>query len=228
MPMDIQHHYIESGHGSPIILLHGNGESCDYFRRQMDTFARRFHVYAIDTRGHGKTPRGDKPFTIRQFAEDLLCFMDEHQIGRAHLLGFSDGGNIAMVFAMRHPDRVDRLILNGANLNPDGVKRTVQIPIEIGYRIAKRFASRSASAGMNAEMLGLMVNDPNVKPEDLKSIRAKTLVIAGTRDVIREPHTRMIAERIQDSQLVFINGGHFIANRNSEDFNRAVLDFLNG
>lgn len=52
---------------------------------------------------------------IRQFAEDLLGFMDDHRIAKAHLLGFSDGGNIAMIFAIKHPDRVNRLILNGAN-----------------------------------------------------------------------------------------------------------------
>ena len=91
--MDIKHYYTESGQGDPIILLHGNGENCSYFSRQMDAFSKWFHVYAIDTRGHGKTPRGDMPFTIRQFAEDLLGFMEEHRIGKAHLLGFSDGGN---------------------------------------------------------------------------------------------------------------------------------------
>ena len=77
-------------------------------------------MYALDTRGHGKTPRGEKPFTIRQFAEDLLCFMDEHKIEKTHLLGFSDGRNIAMGFAMQYPERVDRLVLNGANLDPAG------------------------------------------------------------------------------------------------------------
>ena len=74
------------------------------------------------------------PFTIQQFADDLLGFMDEHRIEKAHLLGFSDGGNIAMVFAIKYPNRVNRLILNGANMCAEGVKRTVQIPIEIGYR----------------------------------------------------------------------------------------------
>ena len=224
--MDIKHYYIESGHGDPIILLHGNGESCDYFRGQIDTFAKWFHVYAIDTRGHGKTPRGDKPFTIRQFADDLLCFMDDHQIEKAHLLGFSDGGNIAMVFAMQHPERVDRLILNGANLDPEGVKRSTQIPIEIGYRIASRFSGKSESARSNAEMLGLMVNDPNVKPEELKTIRAKTLVIAGTKDMIRKEHTELIAASIPAAELVFIKGDHFIASKHPEEFDRQCLDFL--
>ena len=224
--MEIKHYYIEKGVGEPLIFLHGNGENCEYFKGQISVFAESYHVYAVDTRGHGKTPRGDKPFTIRQFAEDLLCFMDNHQIEKAHLLGFSDGGNIAMVFAIKYPDRVDRLILNGANLNPDGVKRSVQIPIEIGYRIAKRFSAKSDSARSNAEMLGLMVNDPYVKPEELHTIHAKTLVIAGTKDMILEAHTRLIAKCIPDSQLVFIKGNHFIANKRPEEFNRTVLDFL--
>lgn len=224
--MDINHFYIEKGQGEPLILLHGNGENCGYFKGQMDVFSKKYHVYAIDTRGHGRTPRGDKPFTIRQFAEDLLGFMDDHQIEKAHLLGFSDGGNIAMVFAIRYPYRVDRLILDGANLDAAGVRRRTQIPIEIGYRIAKLFSGRSDAARLNTEMLGLMVNDPNVKPEELRKIHARTLVIAGTKDMIRESHTRLIAESIPDSQLVFIKGDHFIANKEPVKFNRAVLDFM--
>ena len=224
--MNIKLHYIEKGNGAPLILLHGNGENCEYFKGQIDVFAERYHVYALDSRGHGKTPRGDKPFTIRQFAEDLLGFMDDHRIQKAHLLGFSDGGNIAMIFAMKYPDRVDRLILNGANLNPGGVKRSTQFPIEIGYRIAKKFSVKSDSARLNAEMLGLMVNDPNVKPEELGSIHAKTLVIAGTNDIILEAHTRLISDCIPGSQLVFIKGNHYIANKKREEFNQAVLEFL--
>ena len=75
-------------------------------------------------------------------------------------------------------------------------------------------------------MLGLMVNGPDVPPSELAGIRAKTLVIAGTRDMIKEAHTHLIAESIPDAKLVFINGNHFIANRNPREFNLAVLDFL--
>ena len=224
--MDIKHFYIEKGQGDPVILLHGNGENYTYFKNQIDVFAEKYRVYALDTRGHGKTPRGDSPFTIRQFANDLLGFMNEHHIERSHLLGFSDGGNIAMVFAIRHPERVDRLILNGANLNAGGVRRSTQIPIEIGYRIAKRFSNKSDSARLNSEMLGLMVNDPNVDSKELKRISAKTLIIAGTKDMILESHTRLIAECIPDSRLTFIRGDHFIANKKPDEFNRVVLDFL--
>ena len=224
--MDIEHFYMEKGQGAPFILLHGNGENCGYFQGQIEEFAKQYHVYAIDTRGHGKTPRGDTPFTIRQFADDLLAFMDAHGIDKAHVLGFSDGGNIAMIFAMKYPDRVLRLILNGANLDAKGVKPSIQIPIEIGYRFAKVFAKKSEEARKHAELLGLMVNDPNVRPEELAAIKAKTLVIAGTKDMIKESQTRLIARSILDAKLVILEGNHFIANKCPEAFNRAVLSFL--
>lgn len=226
--MDINHYYIEKGTGFPLILLHGNGEDCGYFVHQMEPFAKHFRVIAIDTRGHGQTPRGEASFSIRQFAEDLWDFMNLHQIEKAHILGFSDGGNIAMVFALMHPERVEKLILNGANLNASGVKRKVQIPIEIGYRIAKLFATKSPAARKNAEMLGLMVNDPNVKAEELSCIQNPTLVIAGEKDMIKDSHTRLIAKSIPGAMLSIIPGNHFIANKNPDTFNEVVLRFLLG
>ena len=219
-------YYIEQGKGFPLILLHGNGEDCSYFLHQMEPFAQHFRVLAIDTRGHGKTPRGERPFTIRQFADDLLAFMDQHAIDKAHILGFSDGGNIAMVFALAHPERVERLILNGANLDASGVKRKIQIPIEIGYRIARLFAGMSPKAKRNAEMLGLMVNDPNVKPEELSRMQCPTLVVAGDKDMIKDQHTRLIATSIPGAALSIIPGSHFIANQRPEAFNEVVLRFL--
>ena len=225
--MDIQHYYIEKGQGDQtLILLHGNSEDSSYFSKQIDEFAKDYHVFALDTRGHGKTPRGTAPFTIRQFADDLLGFMDEQNIAKAHILGFSDGGNIAMIFAMKYPERVDQLILDGANLDPKGVNGIVQSLIEIGYKSALRSADKKESAKAKAEMLGLMVNDPNVKPEELSAIQAKTLVMAGTHDLIKVAHTKLIASKIPDAKLVLIKGNHFIASKKPEEFNQAVLAFL--
>jgi len=226
MLIDIKQNYVERGCGEPLILLHGNGEECSYFEHQIGPFAEHFRVIALDTRGHGKTPRGEAPFTIRQFAQDLLQFMDRQGIGKAHILGFSDGGNIAMVFALAHPERVGKLILDGANLDASGVKAGTQIPIEIGYRIARLFAGRSPKALRNTELLGLMVNDPNVKPEELARIQAPTLVIAGDKDMIKETHTRLIARSIPGAELAILPGDHFVANKNPEVFNQTVLRFL--
>ncbi len=221
---EIHLNYVERGAGDALILLHGNGESLDYFCGQIDFFAKSYRVIALDTRGHGASPRGSSPFTIRQFAEDLRGFMDEKGIDSAHILGFSDGGNIALIFALRHPDRVRRLILNGANLDPKGVKPLVQLPIVLGYHFAS--LSKSPKAKARAELLGLMVNEPHIDPAELGKLSMPVLVIAGTRDMIRENHTRLIANRIPNARLVLIPGDHFIANKAPAAFDRAVRQFL--
>ena len=223
---DIQLHYIEQGQGQPLILLHGNGESCDCFEHQIPCFSKDYRVIAIDTRGHGKSPRGEKPFTIKQFAEDLKDFMDAKGITKANILGFSDGGNIALEFAQKHPERIEKLILNGANLFPSGVKPLYQWPIEIGYRIAKMFSKKSSKAKQNAEMLGLMVNEPHIDPSELARLTIPVLVIAGKKDMIKASHTRLIYKSLPDAQLNIIEGDHFIANKNYEAFNRVVERFL--
>ena len=224
--MDIKLHYIEQGTGQPLILLHGNGEDNSYFIHQVDHFSKAYRVIAIDTRGHGKSPRGDKPFTIKQFAEDLHDFMNKKGIDKAILLGFSDGGNIALTFALKYPERVEKLILNGANLFPSGVKPRYQWPIVIGYHVAKLFSKRSAEAQHNTELLGLMVNEPNIAPSELAKLTMPVLVIAGTKDMIKGLHTKLIYKSLPNAQLSFIEGDHFIANKNSKDFNVAVEKFL--
>lgn len=224
--MDIQLYYKEAGEGEPLILLHGNGENSGYFVHQIEYFKEKYHVYAIDTRGHGKSPRGTRPFTISQFADDLLAFMNLHGLEKVNILGFSDGGNIALLFALRHPKRVKRLILNGANLDPKGVKASVQIPIVIGYKIASFFAKFSRNAKKNAEVLALMVNEPHIHVEELEELKVRTLVIAGTEDMIKDDHTKLIFKSLPNSELEVIAGNHFIANKNPVEFNRAVEKFL--
>lgn len=224
--MDIELYYQEKGSGEPLIMLHGNGEHGGYFKHQIACFSGRYRVMTIDTRGHGQSPRGEKPFTIRQFAEDLHDFMDEHQIEQAHILGFSDGGNIAMTFALKYPERVNRLILNGANMYPGGVKANVQIPIVLGYRAAKLLGRRKPEVQKKAELLGLMVHEPNIQPADLQKLQIPTLVIAGTHDLIREGHTKLMYRSLPNAQLAIINGGHGVARQNPEVFNRVVDTFL--
>ena len=177
--MKIHLHYTEYGSGFPLILLHGNGEDSTYFEHQTACLSRHFRVIAPDTRGHGKSPRGEGEFSIARFAEDLRDFMDELSIEKAHLLGFSDGANIALEFAMRHPGRVEKLILNGGNLRPWGVKFFVQLLIVLGYWLAKMMALFDKKAAAKAELLGLMVTQPHVNPARLKNLKLKTLVIAG-------------------------------------------------
>lgn len=143
--MDEALYYQEKGSGRPLILLHGNGEDGSYFKNQLEYFSGSRRVIAVDTRGHGRSPRGTAEFTIRQFAEDLK---------------------------------------------------------------------------------GLMVNEPDIKPEELRSIKVPALVIAGTRDMVKRSHTELIAENIPGVKLAIIKGDHFIANKEPERFNKEVDGFL--
>ena len=99
-------YYQEKGNKEPFILLHGNGEDGTYFKHQMEYFSDRYRMIALDTRGHGKSPRGVASFSIEQFSDDLNEFMVSQGISKTVILGFSDGANIAMRFAIKYPNKV--------------------------------------------------------------------------------------------------------------------------
>ena len=224
--MKIQLNYTVAGQGFPLVLLHGNGEDHTYFKRQMGCLSEKYQVIALDTRGHGGSPRGTAPFTLEQFAQDLKGFLDSREIGRCHLLGFSDGANIALLFALQYPEYVDKLILNGADLFPSGVKLSTQIPIVLGWGLLQGLRRFDKKAQRKWELLDLMTTQPHIRPEQLSALTMPTLVVAGEQDMIREKHTRLIARSIPGSTLAILPGDHFVARRNWQAFNPVVLKFL--
>ncbi len=218
--------FIEKGQGSPLILLHGNGEDSSIFEKFMEKFSKTRRVIAIDTRGHGKSPRGEEPFSLYQFAEDLKEFMDFHGIAKADILGFSDGGNIAMIFAVKYPEMVNRLILNGANSKPKGMQFSFYIFTWATYIFSTVFSAFSEKARHTNRLFSIMLFEPKLTEEELSSIEAKTLVLAGTRDMIKEKETRYIAKTIPNAELCFVLGGHMILKENFKDYCFAVEKFL--
>ena len=220
--MDIRMNYSEKGSGRPLILIHGNGGSLKYFKKQIDCFSNEYRVIAVDTRGHGKSPRGEAPFTIEQFAEVLKSFMDEKNIAKANLLGFSDGGNIGLAFALKHQEMIDRMVICGANIFPEGLKKSALAPRAAAYKLHRRISKN----GKRTELLDLIINQPRINPTDLKKITVPVLVVAGTKDMIRADHTRLIYENLPHSKLLFIEGGHLLPNMRPRQFNDAVLRFF--
>ena len=210
-----------------LILLHGNGEDHTYFVKQIPAFSPHFRLVLMDTRGQGQSTGGDGELNFSVFAADLLALMDHLQIAKAHLLGFSDGGNLALTFALAHPERVQSLILNGANLGPGGVKLSTQLPIVLGYGCCRLLSPFSHKARQNGALLGLMVNHPHIPPQALAALTMPALVIVGERDMIRDRHSQIIARSLPNAQFVRIPGGdHFCAAKCPEVFNHAVLSFL--
>ncbi len=116
------------GRGHPLILLHGNGEDSSYWNAQISEFTRFMRVIAVDSRGHGASDSGTKGLSFELMAQDLKHILDVKDIKKAFFLGFSDGGNLAIKFALQWPDMVEKLVLNGANVEMFfGVKPHVQL-----------------------------------------------------------------------------------------------------
>ena len=223
---DFLMHYEEKGDGEPLVLLHGNGEDLGYFAGQMEYFRETYRVIALDTRGHGESERGTAPFTLEQFGRDLYDCLRKMETGPVHLLGFSDGGNIALAFGREHPEMVRSLILNGANLDPWGVKLSVQLPIVAGYGMVSLLAPFLRDCRRKKEIQGLMVREPHYEKADLEALTMPVLVIAGDRDMIKDEHTRLIYASLPNAELRVLHGTHFIAKEEYREFNRAVEEFL--
>lgn len=220
-------YYACYGQGEPLLLLHGNGEDSSYFCGQIPELEKHYRVIVMDTRGHGRSGRGEGPLDFTRFARDAAAVLDVLGLPSAHVLGFSDGGNIAIRLALDAPERLRSLILNGANLDPSGIKWTVQAPIVLGYGLCRLIGLCDAGARKKADILGLMVHHPHVKPSELSAVRVPTLVIAGEHDMVRQLHTEQIAASIPHAKLRIIPGGsHAVAAQKPEAFNREILRFL--
>jgi len=122
---DIVTYYEEAGSGDPLVLIMGLGGDMQVWAFQIPELSKHFRVIAFDNRGAGRTSAPDKPYSIAGMAEDVAGLMDYLSIPKAHILGFSMGGYIAQEFALKHPDRVNRLILLATAPGIDGYGRNV-------------------------------------------------------------------------------------------------------
>jgi pimeloyl-ACP methyl ester carboxylesterase len=220
-------HYKESGAGDTVIFLHGNNESLRSFDEQLPEFSRTFHVIALDSRGQGYTTEDGTPLTYELMAEDVKAFMDAKGIGRAHLVGWSDGGNIGLIVAMKYPGRVASLSTMGANLYNNETSVDPAINRQVRNIRDRLVAMNRPSNRFQIELCDLLLTQPNLRPEDLRAIRCPVLVMAGSKDVIKEPHTRLIASSIPGSKLIiFPKGTHDEPRENPKRFNATIISFL--
>jgi pimeloyl-ACP methyl ester carboxylesterase len=190
---DINLFYEKTGQGKPIILLHGNGESHKIFDKLTMQLSENFTVYAIDSRGHGKSTRvRELDYSI--MAEDIVEFIRVLNIEAPALYGFSDGGILGLLIAARYPQLLSKLIISGANVHPNGLKISYIKIFRMIYKITK------------SSKYKLMLTQPNISDGELKKIKIDTLVLAGSNDLIDEEHTKHIAESIPKSTLKIVVG----------------------
>lgn len=192
------------GEGKPIILLHGNSETHHIFDVLVEKLKENYKVYAIDSRCHGESDN-PKDISYNLMANDIIEFIKKLKIEKPILYGFSDGGIIGLLIAVNEPELLSKLIISGANINPEGMKKSMLHLSKIIY-----FFTRN-------KLFKMMIKEPNIKIEDLRKIKIPTVVLAGEKDVILSEHTKLIADNINGSTLEIIpneNHGSYIINSN--------------
>lgn len=208
--------YHKEGSGRPVILLHGNGEDHTIFDVAIRDLARSYTVYALDSRSHGKSDPVPT-LTYREMAEDVAAFIRQQGLEKPALVGFSDGGVVALLVALRWPDLPGKLVVAGANMTPAGIKQPWRTLMRVQNRISPD------------PKLDLMLTQPHLAGWQLTGITAPTLVLAGEKDLIDETQTRRIARSIPGAKLLILPGethGSYVVH--SDKLYPAMANFLRG
>ena len=188
----VQLYYTKTGQGRPLVMVHGNGEDHTIFDEAVGVLKEHFTCYCIDSRGHGMSSPC-KELHYKDMAEDMIAFMTELDLNDAAFYGFSDGGIVALLAAMEC-GRITNLVVSGANISTKGTT----LPFRLFLKVS--------SFVKYDPLIELMKNEPDIAPEELSRIKVKTLVTAGSRDLIRESETRLIAESIPNARLMILKG----------------------
>lgn len=228
-------YYAISGHGSPVILLHGGLSNSDYWGNQVPALAARHTVITLDSRGHGRSSRNAQPFGYDLMTDDVVAVMDTLKLPRADIVGWSDGAIIGLDLAMRYPQRTGKVFAFAPNTKTSGVKDTVTDTRTFDAfteRAGKEYARLSPTPdGYDAfvEQIGQMwASQPNWTDADLQKITSPVLIVDGDHDeAIKLDHLIYIAQTIPKAGLLILpDTSHFAFMQDPGFFNTAVLHFL--
>lgn len=228
-------HYAIYGEGTPVIFLHGGLANSDYWGNQVPAVAARHTVILMDSRGHGRTTRDERPYGYDLMADDVIGLMDHLKITKADIVGWSDGAILGIDLAMRHKDRVGKIFAFAANTTPSGLKDNVEKnPTFAAYieRAGHEYAAQSATPkeyeAFVAQISKMWAEQPNWSDAQLKSIDTPVMVIDGDHDEgIKREHTYYIAAAIPQAQLSILpDASHFAFLQDPSRFNFTLLHFL--
>ena len=219
--------YEETGVGKIMIFLHGNGQDTSMFSEAVRYFEGEYKCVCVDSRGHGKSEWGCKELTIPMLADDIIAFIEMKGYDDVALIGFSDGGNIALEVAASS-GRVKEVVAVGANLYPKGLTPFILFSANLTRALCLPF-SFIKKVRDTRRIYRLMTHQPEITAEKLSKITAKTLVVAGTKDMIKTDHTKEIASKIPSAELkLFENADHFLFEKNSEELLSVIKEFMEG
>lgn len=241
----VKWYYEIHGEGFPLLYLHGALDSIEHFRKNIPVLAEHFKVIAVDRRGHGRSYDNLKPFLYSVLGEEVKLFLDNMKIDSAHVIGFSDGGNIGLYLASRYPQKIKKLIAIGSNYHAEGMTSG-------GLHLLRTIKDEDLEKTLT-QMQSKMVSDYNklnpqpnidsfvrrgrpmwltssVSTDEMKQIETPVLFIIGDRDpFIRLDHNVEMYGLLKNGQLsVFPKTGHPVHEEKQELFEKIVIDFLSG
>jgi pimeloyl-ACP methyl ester carboxylesterase len=220
-------YYEVHGKGRPLLLLHGGGDSGGHsFEQQLRGFAHRHELILPDQIGQGRTPDVSGPLSYLGMMRDTVALMKALNVREADVVGFSDGGILALMLAVRHPELVRRVVISGVNVAPDGLtadalEQLRAVPDE-----------DEAPDSVDAKLRQLWLTSPTTEElnlDMLRTIKDQVLVISGDRDAITLEHTLQIYRAIPRAQLCILpNTEHETFALRPEWVNPIALGFLEG
>ncbi|MEY4047103.1 MAG: hypothetical protein RL284_654 [Bacteroidota bacterium] len=224
-----QMYYETYGKGEPLLIIHGNNGSIQDFKNQISTFSKSYQVIIADNRSHGKSIDTQDSLSYEQMADDFAALLDHLKLDSVNVVGWSDGGINGLLLASRHPKKVRKLAVTGANLTPEPVKGVDPWVYKNELHVVDSL-SHLPQTTENKRLLKLhrmMIHQPNISHAVLNKIQCPTLVIGGDHDVIMPRHTLEIAEAIPRSYLwILPNSGHSTPIAYKDLFNSTILEFL--
>jgi pimeloyl-ACP methyl ester carboxylesterase len=228
-------HYIRMGNGPPVVLLHGGLANADYWGNQIKALMPHHTVIAVDSRGHGRSTRDDRPDGYDLMGDDVVALLDTLHIQAADIVGWSDGAIIGLDLAIRHPARIKKVFAFAANTLTSGVQQGVEknptfarFIERAGHEYAKLSATPKEYDAFVKQISHMWDSEPNWTEAQLRSIHAPVWVVDGDHDeAIKRAHTEYIAATIPGAGLLILpNVSHFAFIQDPALFNAALLRFL--
>ena len=219
----------EYGQGTPILLIHGNSRSIEDFKYQIPFFAKTNRVIIADSRAQGRSVDLSDSLTYEQMADDLNALLDAKKLDSVQVIGWSDGAINGMLLAIRHPEKVKKLVIVGGNTSSDttAVNAALLKLVQTDYQQLKNKPNLTAEDKNKLKLRGMVLGQPNIPVWELERIQCPTLIVSGDHDVINLEHTVMMSRHISKSNLWIIpDAGHSSPLVRKDLFNTTVNDFF--
>ena len=225
-------YYEEYGIGEPLLLIHGNSGDIKSMDNQIEYFKTKYRVIVADNRGHGKSELKTDSLTYSQITKDWEGLVNHLGLDSISIIGWSDGGIIGLKMGISSNCNIKKIVTMGANLRPDtsavnswAINEVTKVLEFIKYKIQEKDTTQPWSLGK--QVVELLVNQPTIETKVLSKIKAKVLIMAGDKDIIKNKHTVEIFENIPSAQLCIMPGEtHFTPKQSPALFNKIADDFL--